>query len=303
MYHVAKSVFVSFIAPLLLSQFFGHASAQTDQVVAESDAEQALIEKWYKVYDEICENINLSHGPTNSKSTQITVNSDLKRHTLLALKTEASTRHGKAYLWTDKGSPIIFGVIASGMDTQVQGARYVAVRLNSLTHEAVASSRFDQVFWKCEQPGVHWKKESTHLVPSDNRATRLIQLKTIVRQFTATGITQTANHEYRLMPQPIYRYPDITPGVTDGAIFAFSRGTDPNAILQIEARQDGWYLACSRNAPHELKILKGDEVIWSFDKQERKDRFQTEPFYFKYTTERRVADDPSKVLFSNWESR
>ncbi len=49
------------------------------------------------------------------------------------------------------------------------------------------------------------------------------------------------------MPTPIYRYPSEAPGVTDGAIFAFSLGTEPVVFLLIEARSNLWHLAFARS--------------------------------------------------------
>ena len=113
----------------------------------------------------------------------------------------------------------------------------------------------------------------------------------------------TLGNEYRLMPQPIYRYAENTPNVVDGAIFSLVLETDPKVFLQIEARENEWFLSCFRNAAFEAKVRKGDEVIWSFDTWSNVQILQTKPFYMMYTSERRQTDDPSKILFSRRGSR
>ncbi len=302
MFDVSKSVFVSLIAALMIAAFCSYALAQTDQVDAKSDAAQALIEKWKEIYDEFIDSITLTHSPKNSDSTQSTDLAKLERQTLLSFKGDipVASRHGKVYLWTDKGRPIIIGAIFSSHDNDVKGARVLGVRFNLLVDGSVTGSRFDEVFWQCDDHSAKWKEGLTDLVPSDSRTTRLSQMKNIVRQFETSSGTNLS----RLLPQPIFRYPEKTAGVTDGAIFSYCRGTDPNAYLQIEARQDRWFLACYRDeAGNRLEVRKGDNVVWSFDRQVPKDRFQTEPFYFKFTSERRLVSDPNKILFSIWGRR
>ena len=71
----------------------------------------------------------------------------------------------------------------------------------------------------------------------------------------------------RLLPAPIHRYASEKRGFTDGAIFAFARGTDPEAFLLIEARKgaDGpeWQFAFARFNGHcSLRALRGDREVW-----------------------------------------
>ncbi len=217
--------------------------------------------------------------------------------TLLSFK--SPLRHGKVYLWTDRGRPIVIGAIFSA-PVGTMPARSLGVRFNSLIAGSVIGSRSDNVFWKCDDSGAKWIDGLTDLVPSNSRATRLIQMKSIVRQFEC-------NYENKakpdLLPHPLFRYPENTPGATDGAIFSFCKGTDPKVYLQIEAREDRWLVACYRDDIMDTTICKGENVVWSFDIVAKPDRFQTEPSYFKYTSERRSSSDPSKILSSIWGTR
>ena len=306
MNRVASLVFASLISVLLSAIDCGQSSAQSDKgdlADSKSDKEQALIKRWFDVYEEIIDSIKFAHSTTSNDSTQSISSSELKRQTLVTLVSAVNDRHGNVHLWTDRGRPIIMGVIMSARDT-MPNSRVIALKFNSMTQGSVVGSRNDEVFWKCDEPGVHWKGELSDLVPSNNRATRLTQMKAIVRQFSAEGSSANrTNNEYRLMPQPIYRYAENTPNVVDGAIFSLVLETDPKVFLQIEARENEWFLSCSRNAAFEAKVRKGDEVIWSFDTWSNVQIFQTKPFYMMYTSERRQADDPSKILFSRWGSR
>jgi len=274
-----KLVIVTLTAVLTTGFDCGQSSAQNSQDESKSDAEQALIEKWKVIYDDFIDSIVLSHSSKNSDSTQSADHTELKRQTLLSI--ESPLRHGKVYLWTDRGRPIVIGAIFSA-PVETMPARSLGVRFNSLTAGSVTGSRSDNVFWKCDDPGAKWIDGLTDLVPSNSRATRLIQMKSIVRQFECNYVKMRPD----LLPHPLFRYPENTPGATDGAIFSFCKGTDPKVYLQIEAREDRWFMACYRDDIMDTTICIGDNVLWSFDIVAKPDRFQTEPFYFNYTSER-----------------
>jgi len=76
--------------------------------------------------------------------------------------------------------------------------------------------------------------------------------------------------ELRLLTQPLYRYQSTDPEVLDGALFAFvtSAGTDPEAVLVVEARKPAsggnsiWHFAIGRFTDLALSVrLKGKEVF------------------------------------------
>ena len=73
-----------------------------------------------------------------------------------------------------------------------------------------------------------------------------------------------------MLPQPFFRYESTDPDVLDGAVFAFvsSAGTDPEAILVIEARKaagatkPAWQFAAARFTDMNLVMrYKGKNVF------------------------------------------
>ncbi len=297
----AKLAFISTVTVLLFVQHCVQSWAQSDSIDTKTDKEQALVERWYKVYDEIAGSMKFSYSSSGIDPAPRGDSPQLKMQMILKLVATAGMRHGEILLWTDNGRPIIIGAIMSAQDNDVPMARVIAVKFHSLTQGKVAGSRYGQVFWECDEPGVQWKEGLSDITPSSNRLTRLTQMKGIVREFEASGTVGTA--KMRLLPQPVYRYPENTPEVTDGAIFAFVAETDPKAFLQIELRQNEWVLACSHNMAFETIIRKDGKVVWKFDRVESQTPIQTKPFYLKFTSERRLKDDPSKVLYSIWGLR
>ena len=88
---------------------------------------------------------------------------------------------------------------------------------------------------------------------------------------TACG-NRAAREELRLLPKPIYRYEldaakAAHPELVDGAVFAFVQGTDPEAVLLIEAirRGDGigWQYAFGRATSYFVEVRVGSSVVWN----------------------------------------
>jgi hypothetical protein len=77
--------------------------------------------------------------------------------------------------------------------------------------------------------------------------------------------------ELRLLPQPLYRYESADPDILDGAVFAFvtSAGTDPEALLVLEARKPSgkdlpvWHYAVSRFTDTELRVKHKDKEVFT----------------------------------------
>ena len=83
------------------------------------------------------------------------------------------------------------------------------------------------------------------------------------------GVEQ--REELRLLPKPIYRYDlaavkDIHPDLVDGAMFAFVQGTDPEAVLMVEAVRRGdrtlWQYAFARATGWPVEAKLGPSVVW-----------------------------------------
>ncbi len=121
--------------------------------------------------------------------------------------------------------------------------------------------------------------------PADTRGARLVQMRRLAQQFTGQSIGNEEGQrwELRLLPTPLYRYPEARSGVIDGALFALmsSSGTDPEVLLLIEARQeDGktrWEYGCGRFGVNSMyvqhkgkevwsSILNGSSDVWSHDR-------------------------------------
>jgi hypothetical protein len=91
----------------------------------------------------------------------------------------------------------------------------------------------------------------------------------------------------RLLATPIDRYESAAQGVVDGALFAFTKGTDPDAFLLIEARgkKDDveWQFSFARfNRSCALRAVLKDKEVWQVDRLPSKTIGDPKQTYFNF---------------------
>jgi hypothetical protein len=134
------------------------------------------------------------------------------------------------------------------------------------------------VIWSPETPGVEFKEIPGAPAPADTPAARLRQMKVLADRFkvTMTGwrADKSDREELRLLPKLLYRdeFSEATGpnlGWTDGGVFAFVQGTDPEAILVLEVvRQNGrprWQYGFARATSGGLEARLDKTVVWSVE--------------------------------------
>ena len=98
---------------------------------------------------------------------------------------------------------------------------------------------------------------------------RLVQMRQMSRGFKAWTVeTNTEeNRILRLLTQPAFRYECKSANVTDGALFAFVMGTDPEVIVLLEAiESEGvsrWNYAIARFTNSPLRVSYQKQEIWN----------------------------------------
>jgi hypothetical protein len=141
--------------------------------------------------------------------------------------------------------------------------------LHALDSEKLVVKRDAVNEWK-PQAGLARKELPDAAPPAATHGSRLVQLRRLAQEFSGHSIDKDAKRwELRLLPTPLYRYPEARAGVIDGALFAVmsSAGTDPEVLLLIEAREEGgkvrWEYACGRFSDWELHIERKGQEVWS----------------------------------------
>lgn len=127
-------------------------------------------------------------------------------------------------------------------------------------------------------PNQQWKPKNSHAAitrcPDDVAAVaetpsqRLRQMKEISRRFQAHEFWDPNNSrfELRLLVQPVYRYRDEASQVIDAGVFVFAHGTNPEVVLQIEARHENdvasWSYSLVRLGSAEIHVTWDEREVW-----------------------------------------
>jgi hypothetical protein len=200
--------------------------------------------------------------------------------------------HGNVYVWTDHGRPVAVGSIYQWYSP----FRHKTHEFQSLAPDGFVMERDGVTVWSPAGPGVELKPLLDASPPAGTPAQRLRQMRDLSTRFTARQTDRKkVDRDMRLLAQPVYRYEGTEGDVIDGALFVFALGTDPEALLLIEARRvDGapqWYYGLARmNSIHMRASDRGREVwnVPTMSWAEVADRHAT------YTTYRFNPVDPAE---------
>jgi hypothetical protein len=197
----------------------------------------------------------------------------LKLHCILrwANQTRGSV-DGATYIWTERGRPIAAVCCYPWYDV-------VCDNFQSLARGPLRAEREGQIVWRPKTAGVEFQRVPGGPAPAESTAARLRQMKTLARGFSATLLGWAPGdpdrEELRLLPQPVYRYECEPKGLLDGALFAFVQGTDPEALLMLEAVPTGsgqdveeydWQFALVRRTSGWLEVRYDDQIVWKAEK-------------------------------------
>jgi hypothetical protein len=173
-------------------------------------------------------------------------------------------------IWADVGRPVALASV-------YPWGRHLIYDCVSLARDVGLTAREDgRTIWSPTMAGVTFRDFSDIPPPGTNARARLTEMKSLAERFRVTmfGLKadQSDREEMRLLPKPIYRYKlddgqTVHPDLIDGAIFAFVQGTDPEAVLLIEAIRHGdrtdWQYAFARATAAGLEARLGPSVVWT----------------------------------------
>jgi hypothetical protein len=178
-------------------------------------------------------------------------------------------QQGVIFLWLRDGRPAALGCVFSSPDAKLPGRR-VTHEFHALDPEKLVVTRPDALNeWK-PQAGLARQELADAPAPAATAAARLLQMRRLAQEFSGDSVDDKGKHwDLRLLPAPLYRYPEAKSGVVDGAIFTLvsTAGTDPEVLLLIEAREEGgrlrWEYACGRFSDRSLYVQRKDKEVWS----------------------------------------
>src|SRR5262245_24835692 len=184
----------------------------------------------------------------------------------------AGARDGTVFLWIDRGRPqAILQLFTYDED-------HFTHEWQSLSEGPLSAEREGQATWSPEEPGARFRELPGAGPPAGPPAARLRQMQALAEKFSATftGFAQSPTPvELRLLTQPLWRYEqDVDPERIDGAQFALAQGTDPQALVLLEARvsaaQRRWHYAVARMASGSITARYGEQEVFSVPKYDFK---------------------------------
>jgi hypothetical protein len=204
----------------------------------------------------------------------------------------AGSVYGEVFLWTVEERPVAVASIYRWYHPYHDAT----VEFTSVSQQPMSAKDGNDVVWQSQSPGVMFSPLDGAPKPAPSPAVRLTQMKALAREFSAELLDQRGGEEVtrelRLLNQPVHRYRATEQGVTDGALFAFVEGTDPEAWLLIEATQDQeqatWQYALARMNADALQIRRQRRVIQSWPHIPQPWRNRKAPYTF-------YSFDPNRV--------
>lgn len=140
----------------------------------------------------------------------------------------------------------------------------------SLAQEPLRFEYEGQPVWTPSQRGVELKPVDRAPPPAATPAARLQQMRQIARRFSVKDFFEGKSDDaLRLMSTPLARYSDDA--ASDGAVFAFAHGTDPEMFVVIEARSINqgespkWHVGLAPMTGYAITAELDDQPYWSVE--------------------------------------
>ncbi len=178
--------------------------------------------------------------------------------------------YGNVFLWTDRGRPAIVGSLFQWFSPFT----HMSHEFHSLSVGEIAGEYDSREVWQSTQSGVVFAPVPDAPAVAATSAGRLTQMRQIARQFTARSVDREGSkQDLRPLTQPVYRYEldqDSTEP-SDGALFVFVQGTDPEVWLMLEARKSAdrpvpqWQFAVARMNSIEISVEHNGRPAWHCD--------------------------------------
>lgn len=155
------------------------------------------------------------------------------------LRYRDDTRKGQEsslWIWSGGGRPSAILAIEFYPDyPQGKGANWL-YEIASLSTTQIGARNKLGLKWAAKKPGLELQRIKDAKAPAGKAPQRLTQMRDLHGRFAAhESAVIEGRIELRRMSTPLYRYTDSESGVTDGAIFAFANGTNPEVLLVLEA--------------------------------------------------------------------
>lgn len=185
---------------------------------------------------EVATSIRLLADPERDDSAVKLVAEPVLRYTDNTRQIDGSS----LWVWSGGGRPTAI-VAVEYYPNDRRGPRWL-FEIASLSTKHIAAQREPELNFTAKEPGLKFQPLADAEPPADKPARRLIQMNALARRFAVhTFATVDGRVELRQLSRPLLRYSDEKADILDGAVIAFTYGTNPEVLLVLEAqkRADG----------------------------------------------------------------
>ena len=175
---------------------------------------------------------------------------------------------GALFFWTLNGRPELIGTMFTYRLNDKINRKH---EFHSLATGPMTAEFRGKEVWTPRTAGVTFEPLPGAPDVATTPRQRLTQMKALARDFSASLVdAEGESFELRLLTQPLIRYEPKDKDVLDGAVFAFSLGTDPEVLLLLEARAAGdahqWQHGLVRFHFVDLQARYKDKEVWHAEK-------------------------------------
>lgn len=168
------------------------------------------------------------------------------------------------FLWLEDGRPRAAATI------EICSKGQVSREFASLSNEPLECRGAEGERWRPKPAQLAERDLADAPMPKASERGRLVQMGQLARRFRVVMKEAATNRpsELRLMSRPIYRFAAEKSGIVDGALFAFAEGTDPEALLLLEAVRGAsdsleWRYTLVRMTSRPINAELDGRTIWS----------------------------------------
>ena len=208
---------------------------------------------------------------------------------------------GDIFVWQRHGRPEVVGCILSGPANS--SGRMFFHEFHALSLLPLPRQQFpDGKIWAPESTGIEFRPIPGAPPPAESRPARLVQMRTLAKQFDVRTLFDNAEWELRLLPQPMFRYQPPAENASrdwlDGALFTYvlTTGTDAEVLILIEAHRANasgdwqWQYAPARITNRPAWIRLGDDEVWRVEGHTEEAGVITRPYTTFYAGTRTAEE-------------
>jgi hypothetical protein len=147
-----------------------------------------------------------------------------------------------------------------------KGSRILSYEFLSLTEKKFSlKHKTEDIRWDATASGLELKELPDAPKPGTTAASRLTQMRQLVKRFGAKERFNKELIECRLMAQPIDRYQSEADKIVDGAIFALANGTNPEIGIVLETDGERWRYGVLRLTSAESFVTLDDKEVVAYE--------------------------------------